>query len=37
MMENRSFDHVVGGLKPAHAGIVIWPSPNDPVNRKETF
>jgi len=26
MMENRSFDHMFGGLKPAHPGIEIWPN-----------
>ena len=26
MMENRSFDHMFGGLKSAHPGIDIWPS-----------
>jgi phospholipase C len=26
MMENRSFDHMFGGLKAAHPGIDIWPS-----------
>jgi phospholipase C len=25
MMENRSFDHMFGGLKPAHPDIDIWP------------
>jgi phospholipase C len=26
MMENRSFDHMFGGLRPAHPGIDIWPN-----------
>lgn len=26
MMENRSFDHMFGGLKSAHSGIDIWPA-----------
>src|SRR4051812_23570894 len=26
MMENRSFDHMLGGLKSAHPGIDIWPN-----------
>ena len=26
MMENRSFDHMFGGLKAAHPGIDIWPN-----------
>jgi phospholipase C len=26
MMENRSFDHMFGGLKTAHPGIDIWPN-----------
>src|SRR5262245_44683348 len=25
MMENRSFDHMLGGLRQAHPGIDIWP------------
>jgi phospholipase C len=26
MMENRSFDHMFGGLKQAHPGLEIWPN-----------
>jgi len=37
MMENRTFDHMFGGLKAAHPGIDIWPAgyTNPDFNGKE--
>ena len=37
MMENRTFDHMLGGLKAAHPGIDIWPAgyTNPDFNGKE--